>query len=422
MYRLPHTLLVALATIVLASPSPAEESLYAQALERVAAGDTIPTSQVGSETPPPKDDEDEECAEGDDCDDDEKEAKVYWKDGVTNFEMEGAHITLANRMQVRYSHLFPDDDLQLPGTTERGQSKGSFRIRRAKTTFEGWFWKPELTFELQLNWAEPEPGASTDRPLEDGYINWDASKTGAFMVRVGQFKVPLGRQEMTTSSGLQLVDRSILTFEFTRGRDIGVQFHGRVANDKLEYRAGIFNGNPASRIENDNTKFQYNVHLSYQPFGEVAYREPDFESGDKPLLAIEGEFEHNDLHGSTNATDLKTVILGAAVVFKYKGFSFFSEYFSRTRTPEEGEAWDSPGFIVQSGYFLKRDTLEVALRYATWDPNKDIADNNREEVPVGLNYYFLKHRFKLMGDFRELRNKDRGSKDQELRLQTQFMF
>ena len=27
-----------------------------------------------------------------------------------------------------------------------------------------------------------------------------------------------------------------------------------------------------------------------RPFGEVVYREPDFEWGDKPLLAIEGEF------------------------------------------------------------------------------------------------------------------------------------
>ena len=41
---------------------------------------------------------------------------------------------------------------------------------------------------------------------------------------------------------------------------------------------------------------------------------------------------------------------------------------------------------------------------------------------MALNYYFLQHRLKLMGDFRELRDQDRDSKDQELRLQTQFMF
>ena len=146
MYRLPYILLVVLAAFFLASASPAEDSLYAQALARVADDDDVPIAPAGSEeASEPKDGHDEECdKEEDDCDDDEKETKVYWEDGVTHFEMEGAHITLANRIQVRYSHLFPDDDFQLPGTTERGQSKGSFRIRRAKTTFEGWFWKPAM--------------------------------------------------------------------------------------------------------------------------------------------------------------------------------------------------------------------------------------------------------------------------------------
>ena len=64
----------------------------------------------------------------------------------------------------------------------------------------------------------------------------------------------------------------------------------------------------------------------------------------------------------------------------------------------------------------------MAPRYATWDPNQNIDNISREELGVALNYYFLQHRFKLMGDFRELRNQDRDSKDQELRIQTQFMF
>jgi len=124
-----------------------------------------------------------------------------------------------------------------------------------------------------------------------------------------QFKVPLGRQEMTTSSGLQFVERSFLSYEFTRGRDIGIQVSGRVAKNKLEYHAGMFNGNPASRLENDNTRFQYNARLSFQPFGPVRYRESDFETRDKPLLAIDAEFESNDLHGATNANDLDTTTL-----------------------------------------------------------------------------------------------------------------
>jgi phosphate-selective porin OprO and OprP len=367
--------------------------------------------------PAPEEGDSDEGEEGD-----PSRTRVYWKDHATHFEMEGAHIELSHRVQFRFTHTDPPDDVQLPGTTARGQGKGSFRIRRAKTTFEGWFWKPELTFELQLNWAEPEPGASTDTPLEDGYLQWDASKKGAFMVRMGQFKVPLGRQEMSTSSGLQFVERSILSFEFTRGRDIGVEVRGRIANDKLEYRAGMFNGNPASRLENDNTKFQYNARLSLQPFGPVAYRESDLETKDRPLLAVEAEFESNNLHGATNANDLDTTILGTALVFKYKGFSLYGEYFDRERKPETGPTFKSNGFIVQSGLFLIRDHFEVAVRYASFDPTDQVGGNDITERGGALNYFILGHALKVQADYREVENDALDQRTREVRFQTQFLF
>jgi len=52
----------------------------------------------------------------------------------------------------------------------------------------------------------------------------------------------------------------------------------------------------------------------------------------------------------------------------------------------------------------------------------DVDDLSREELGIAVNYYFLRHRFKLTGDFRELRDEARDSKDHELRIQTQFMF
>lgn len=353
---------------------------------------------------------------------DEERIRVYYADHATHFDMEGAEIQLSHRVQVRFTHQDPPDDLRLPGTTGPGQGKGSFRIRRAKTTFEGWFWKPELTFELQLNWAEPEPGASTETPLEDGYLRWDASKTGAFTIRVGQFKVPLGRQEMSTSSGLQFVERSFLSYEFTRGRDVGLEVSGRVAGDKLEYRAGMFNGNPASRLENDNSKYQYNGRLSFQPFGRVRYRESDFETTDKPLLAIDAEFESNNLHGATNANDLDTTILGGALMFKFKRFSLFGEYFDREREPEEGASYKSNGYIVQSGMFLVRNRLEVAFRWAGWDPTDQIAGNDQHELGGALNYFIQGHALKVQADYREIRDDALDRTTREFRVQTQFLF
>ena len=363
--------------------------------------------------------------------------KIVHEDGATTLTLDNAEITFSNRLQFRFTDEIPSSKVRLPGTTSDGQSKPSFRIRRAKTSFEGWFWKKELTFEVQLSWAGPEAGASTQTPLEDARLTWDASKKGSFKVTIGQFKVPLGRQEMTSSGRLQLADRSLLSGEFSRGRDVGIQVHGRVSNNKVEYFAGVFNGNSASRTSNDNTKLQYNARLSFEPLGKVAYSETAFEGWDKPLLALAAQFESNDLSGATNLTDLNTTILGADLVYKYKGFSVFAEYFNRKRKPEavsgassatsgaasqSSGSFNSNGYNIQAGYFLKKDRIEIAARFAGYDPSDKTPSNNHRETGGVLNYFILKHNLKIVADFRSLRDDLAKETSKELRLQTQFMF
>jgi len=347
---------------------------------------------------------------------------VGWKDGKTRFQSKDALLDLRNRVEVRWTETLPDDAVRLPGTGAAGAGKGSFRIRRAKTELTGWAWVPELTYELQLSWAGPEPGASTDTPLEDLVLSWDVSKTRAFAITIGQFKVPLGRQENTSSNRLQFCDRDILSFEFTRGRDVGVMVDGSVAKGKLDYALGIFNGNPASRIENDNDKYQYNARLVFQPWGDVAYSEGDFESKDHPLLALGAQFENNDLTNATNGNDFNTTIWASELVFKYRGFSLFGEYFWRERDPETGASFRSDGFHVQAGYFVKRDRVELAFRYVSWDPSDAIPSNERTEIGGALNYFIRGHDLKLQSDFRQLEDKARGTKNHELRIQTYLVF
>jgi len=343
--------------------------------------------------------------------------------GHVLWEGESGSVALLNRVQVRWTDEMPDDRLQLPGTEGPGSSKGSFRIRRAKTELTGWVWRRELTYELQLSWAGAEPGTSTTSPLEDFILNWDASKNQRFQIAVGQFKVPLGRQEMTSSNRLEFADRDLLSGEFSRGRDVGVQLWGLLGKGKVEYRAGIFNGNPAARPENDNDKYQFNARLMFQPFGDARYSESDFESrSGKPLLAVAGQYERNNQHGSTNIDDLDTRIFGLDAVFKYHGLFLFAEYFARHRTPETSPAFDSNGFHAQAGYFLIRDRLEVAARWAGYDPSDLIPDNDRKEVGGVVNYYFNRHNLKLQADFRQIDDDGRETKNQELRVQAQVVF
>ena len=122
------------------------------------------------------------------------------------------------------------------------------------------------------------------------------------MVKLGQYKVPFGLQELISSGSQQLVDRSLVSNAYFRGRDTGVSVWGVLGNNKLEYRAGLFNGNGLTRSANDNDKFQYNARLSFQPNGAVPLgtysgahqSESDFETRalGKPIFVVSGAFEH----------------------------------------------------------------------------------------------------------------------------------
>jgi hypothetical protein len=349
---------------------------------------------------------------------------VGWKDGKTTFEFEKAAINLSNRIQFRFTDEQPDG----------GEAKGSFRIRRAKTKFDGWIYSKNLTFELQMNWADTvDFTGRNQRFLEDAALNYDL--TGgrkAFMVKGGQFKIPFARQELTSSGSLQFVDRSIVSGVFGGpARDQGLQLWGQTPQGRLEYRAGLFNGNGINRSANDNSDYQYSGRVTWQPFGDVRYSEADFESAGKPLLAIAAIYQSNDSTvGDPNGSAVDNTTMGGDLVFKYKGLSVFGDYFHRVSEPERAGAEDfrSEGWTAQAGLFVYKRYVEVAARYAVVDPTdvptgaSPLANDRQFERGAALNWYLNKHNLKLQSDYRQIETETSGTTLDEYRLQMQWIF
>jgi len=362
--------------------------------------------------------------------------KVEWRDGKTRFTLGGNfYMELGNKVQVRFTGEFPDDSVKLPGTENPGDARGSFRIRRAKTKLAGWFYEEWLEYELQVNW--PNAGGSNPGALlEDANINWDLSKGGRrFMIKFGQYKVPFGQQELTSSNSQQFVDRVLAASEYFRGRDRGLQLWGQFAN-KLEYRAGIFDGNGVTRSTNDNNKFQYDLRLRWQPNGAVPLgdesgplnSESDFESRrvGRPLFAIGASFESQSTR-NVNADptrNLDSDLWNFDVVFKHRGLFATAEYVVGRRRPQQGAVYDTSGWFVQGGYFLKPGTWEIAARYARVDPSDLVALDRATELGGALNYFYNKHALKVQADFRRIRTESASgaTRNYEFRLQTQFAF
>jgi phosphate-selective porin OprO/OprP len=366
---------------------------------------------------------------------------ISWRDGATTLLFPGiAQVRINNRIQVRYTHDMPDDAVTLPGTEGPGESRGNFRIRRAKFKIDGWFYKQWLLYELQLNWPAVT-GSNAGALLEDANINVDLTRGNRmFMIKFGQYKVPFGQQQLTSSGSQQFVDRSQVSDVYARGRDTGIQLWGRLFGDKVEWRVGGFNGNGLTRTLNDNDKFQWNARVMIQPNGVVPlaaglgnsgplFSEADFESTDKPIYAVAVNFEKNDFFRTTTGTDLRDDVWEFDGIFKFKGFSAGGSYFMREREPEAaangtpGVKFDSDGWYAQAGYLIgAKRQWEVVARYGTFDPTSLTGDNDQTETRAGLNYYYNRHALKVQADYGRLKNKANDQETDEFRIQTQFLF
>ena len=332
--------------------------------------------------------------------------KFAWKDGKTTFTSDNAELVLSNRVQLRFTEEMP----------EVGDDKGSFRVRRARTKMDGWIYNKKLQYELQIDWTDSAAA------VQDMNMNFDFMGDKSVMFKVGQFKVPFGRQELTSSGSQEFVDRSIVSNEFAKGRDIGVQLWGMALNNTIDWRVGMFNGNGRQKTANDNDEYQYNARVTWQPFGDVKYSEVDFDSTDKVLFALAANYEDNDLAGATTGNDVSREIFGADVVLKYKGIFAMAEAFYRDNTPETGAESESEGIHYQFGYLFPNKKFELAGRFAQNDPNVDVANDAQTEKGFAASWYFNKHNYKVQSDYRQIENNRTKVTNDEFRVQLQFIF
>jgi phosphate-selective porin OprO and OprP len=339
---------------------------------------------------------------------------VSWKDGKTTIETDSSKIAIANRFQVRAFAI----DAEKQGV----DAVKGFQLRRFETHIDGWFFNEKLTGELELTWRDT-------RLINDADLNYDLRGDKSVQIKAGQFRIPFGRQELTSSMSQQFTDRAIASGEFAKGRDLGVQLWGEVLDHKLEYRFGVFNGGGYGVAigGNDNGKLEYTARLQWQPFGDVKLSESDFETNDTTplLLELAVEYDNNDQREATTSEDFKRETFGGDGVLKYRGLFVFGEYFNGKRTGETTPEFTTTGLTVQGGYQIVRDRFELGGRFSQVDPSTDVDSNTRTEIGGFAALYWNKHPLKLVGDLRQTKDdsKPEGEKKTtEFRTTLQFLF
>src|SRR5262245_7117468 len=129
----------------------------------------------------------------------------------------------------------------------------------------------EVSRELGQDF-ETSTDSSAKTAWRDVYV--DARVTKEFRLKAGQFKLPFGREELTSEANLDFAYRSLAARVLSPGRDPGVMVHGRLFARALEYQAGYFtrDGSNARTSQTAGGQDAFAARLVAAPFASSSIR------------------------------------------------------------------------------------------------------------------------------------------------------
>ncbi len=308
-------------------------------------------------------------------------------------------LKIVGRVQPRY--VFESDgDFEDVGS--------HFELSRARLKLSGHAHDPKLRYTLQVDMGK---GAVT---LKDYYVDYFVSDSVYF--RAGQFKRQASRQQLTSTSSIHLIERSITDKAFGFGRDTGVMVGRKLGPDGgLEWALGLYNGS------GDTGRFSGDVvvdtttgegEVSSGTFSNV----PDM-FGPQFVARIgfansDDVYKENDLKGEAlrwgvgagtmmlfdaDGSNDGSLVGNVDYIVKAKGFSHTGAFYLGMQQDGEGwseQAYSMMGFHAQLGYVIG-GKIEPAARYAMVIPD---AGDATSEIGAGVNVYWQGHRWKWQTD------------------------
>ena len=356
-------------------------------------------------------------------------------------------LSIGGQIQFRYTFNELDGPSNPPWNVA---NQSQWRAQRIKTFFNGYAYNKDLTYKINLNWAQLTNYGNSSRVLEETFINYRLLDEA--QLRVGQDKVQFGRQWITSSAQNEFVDASFVTSAFTPTYDTGLAAHGAALKGILTYSAAWTGGNGQSTLANANNN-SCNVRLGVNPLGDLKYGEADLDHSPKPLLGLGASYYHDTLTLSTTSAGVSTLasnnlgytqstgwlgkniaffypavnpaaaasplnqninvnMFQADLAFKWQGLFAQAEYFwgegqgqnttfvknQFGRTVVAQPTVIANGFYAQVGYMIVPKTVELALRYNWLDYNKAQTLSLRTEVQGAISWYIHGHNLKLQAD------------------------
>jgi phosphate-selective porin OprO/OprP len=200
--------------------------------------------------------------------------------------------------------------------------------------------------------------------LFDAYFDSRFSK--AFRIRVGKDKTPIGLEQLYADYAVLFPERTLVT-NLVPNRDVGVQAIGDVANGRLGYQGGLFNGVPDAAngdIDTNNAK-DLAGRLVVRPFistavaanaGVVLAGSWGNEAGALPSFKSSAQQTFFSYASAATAAGERTRFSPSAYYY-YKSIGAFAEYARSTQVVKmnttianvANRAWEMTGSVVLTG-------------------------------------------------------------------------
>ena len=334
--------------------------------------------------------------------------------------------------------------------TGADQVDDRFLLRRGRLTATGDY-AEQLDFKLEIELFSGTNSRSTSVGARDVSVNWRARPE--LNVKVGQFKTPFGREQLTSDSRLFSIEPSLATTALVPDRQIGVQISGQplatIAPDHADlvtYYAGVFNGSGSNTSINDNEEFMYAGRLEVLALRSQILNQPaTVHFGASGLTSRDGSgtrvspalFVNED--GSLWPFDISPAggreAYGIDAALQLGRFELIAEYINEriylrgfSGPAPELQTFRPHGYYVQGSYFLVPEKLQLVTKWESFDPDQ-LADDDLHSITAGVNYYLRGHNLKVMlnyihtwSDFRAA-NPQLGEEEfDQVTLRLQVMF
>lgn len=329
-------------------------------------------------------------------------------------------------LQARYTYERLDEP-------DGAKDESNFSIPRARITLAGNLFGKDLTWKFQADFGK---GFTA---LKDYYAEY-AIVPHWLHVRAGQWKRPFSRQQMTSASKIQFVDREITDSAFGAGRDLGVAFSNDYEKSPtLEWAVGVFNGAgekgtfsgtvsvDAATLEGkvSGGKFNNVPHLfnptlvarvGFNHGGIKGYSEADLEGGPFRIgVAASGlmEFDVDDDGQSSIRGEVDTIM-------KVEGFSLSAAGFVASRQDGSSFAdrsFQALGAHAQAGYVIA-GVVEPLFRYGIVAPEGSA--NDEQAISGGVAVYFFGQNLKWVTDVTGIMAETEDGDRTDVRLRSQL--